>query len=239
VLNKIAAHLPWSVLLAFLSILLAYIISIPVGVFSATHEHTFANRLITLMIFLLYSIPAFFMGSLLLTFFANPDLLEWFPTGGIGDPALYNPGWSLFRKISFWAPYLVLPVITYTYAAIAFLSRQVKAAMGESLKQEFILSARAKGLPERKVIWKHAFRNALLPVITVFSAVFPLAIGGSVIIETIFSIPGMGLEIYQSVMSSDYPVIAGIFTLYGLVTMVSYLLADVLYAIADPRVELR
>jgi peptide/nickel transport system permease protein len=238
VVQKLAERLPWSIVLAMLSIILAYIISIPAGVFAATHEQSAANRLITLLIFVLYSIPVFFAGTLLLTFFANPDFFEWFPTGGIGDPALYNQHWSFFTKISFWAPYLVLPVITYTYGAIAFLSRQVKAGMTEALSQEYIKTARAKGLPERKIIWRHAFRNVLLPIITVFSGVFPLAIGGSVIIETLFSIPGMGLQIYQSILQSDYPMIVGIFTVYGLVTLMAYLIADVLYAVADPRVEM-
>ena len=133
---------------------------------------------------------------------------------------------------------MVLPLIAYTYSSLAFLSRLMRVSMLETVHQDYIRTARAKGLSEYQVIYKHALRNALLPIITVFANVFPAAIGGSVILETIFTIPGMGLETYQAIQTQNYPVVIGVFTLTGLLTLIGYLVADVLYAYTDPRISL-
>ena len=134
-------------------------------------------------------------------------------------------------------PYLVIPTICYTYSSLAFLSRIFRVTISDVLKQDFIKTARAKGLPEKTVVGKHAFRNTLIPVITVFSSAFPSAVGGSVLLETIFSIPGMGLTIYQSIDAKDYPVLIAVFFLTGLITMAGFLISDLLYAVADPRIS--
>ena len=134
-------------------------------------------------------------------------------------------------------PYLILPIITYTYGSFAFLSRIMRIGMIDIVSQDYIRTARAKGLGEKKVILKHALRNSLLPIITVFAAIFPMAIGGSIIIEMIFSIPGMGLEIFTSILNYDYPMIVTVFTLSGFLTMLGYLIADILYAVVDPRIS--
>ena len=118
------------------------------------------------------------------------------------------------------------------------LSRIMRTGMLEVTSQDYIRTARAKGLSEFKVIGKHALRNSLLPIITVFAAIFPMAIGGSVIVETIFSIPGMGSEIYNAVLNYDYPMIVTVFTLIGLLTMIGYLVSDILYGLTDPRISL-
>ena len=134
---------------------------------------------------------------------------------------------------------MVLPLITYTYSSFAFISRIMRSSMLENLNQDYIRTARAKGLDENKVLWRHTLRNSLLPVITIFVNIFPMAIGGSVIIETIFTYPGMGLGSYEAIHNYDYPTIVAIFTLSGFLTMVGYLVADILYAIADPRISYR
>ena len=140
-------------------------------------------------------------------------------------------------KLKHRMPYLILPIITYTYGSFAFLSRIMRIGMIDVVSQDYIRTARAKGLGEGKVILKHALRNSLLPIITVFAAIFPMAIGGSIILEMIFSIPGMGLEIINAIYNYDYPMIITVFTLSGFLTMVGYLVSDILYAVVDPRIS--
>ena len=191
----------------------------------------------SLILFILYSMPSFFVGTLLLLQFANPDNLSWFPVSGIQDPTLFDPEWNMWQKIKHRLPFLILPIITYTYGSFAFLSRIMRVGMIDIVTQDYIRTARAKGLGESKVILKHALRNSLLPVITVFAAIFPMAIGGSIIIEVIFSIPGMGVEIFNSILNYDYPMIITVFTLSGFLTMIGYLVSDILYAVVDPRIS--
>jgi peptide/nickel transport system permease protein len=134
-------------------------------------------------------------------------------------------------------PYLVLPLICYTYSSLAFLSRTMRVAMLEISSLDFMRTAQAKGLSANLIYYKHGLRNALLPIITVFANIFPLAVGGSVILEYLFGIPGMGPEILTAVQTKDYPMIVAVFTLSGFMTLVGYLVADILYAIADPRIS--
>jgi peptide/nickel transport system permease protein len=236
VMTRIHQKFWWSFSLTFLSIILAYLISIPIGVKAAAKRDKPFDRITTAILFMLYSLPTFFVGTLLLVLFANPDFLNWFPEGGVQNPAVFDESWPFFQKLAHWIPYLILPLITYTYSSLAFISRQARVGVVEALQQDYIRTARAKGLSEKRVVWKHALRNALLPIITIFSRIFPAAIAGSVIIETIFSIPGMGLEIYQSILNYDYPMIVAVFSIFGLLTLIGYLVADILYAVADPRI---
>ena len=237
--RKIWSKIGISFALAVISILIAYIVSIPIGIYSAYKKDTFFDKGMSLILFILYSMPSFFIGLLLLLGFANPDNLSWFPVSGIQDPSSFDPNWSWWHwdALKHRAPYLILPIITYTYGSFAFLSRIMRIGMIDIVSQDYIRTARAKGLGENKVILKHALRNSLLPIITVFAAIFPSSIGGSVIIEVIFSIPGMGLEIYNSVLNYDYPMIVAVFTLVGFLTMVGYLVSDLLYAVVDPRIS--
>ena len=244
--NKIWEKVGISFTLSLLSIIIAYLISIPIGIYSAYKKDSLADRGMSLILFILYSLPSFFVGTVLLLLFANPDFLTWFPESGIKDPKIWSdhPEWSdsfwdifNWEKIKHQAPYLVLPLFTYTYSSFAFLSRIMRVGMIEIVSQDYIRTARAKGLSERKVILKHALRNSLLPIITVFAAIFPMSVGGSIIIEVIFSIPGMGTEMYDAILNYDYPMIIAFFTLIGFLTMVGYLVADLLYAVVDPRIS--
>ena len=223
--------------LSIISIFLAYLISIPIGIYSAYKKDSTADKGMSLVLFILYSMPSFFVGTLLLLQFANPDNLSWFPVSGIQDPTIFDPEWSMWMKLKHRMPFLILPIITYTYGSFAFLSRIMRVGMIDVVSQDYIRTARAKGLGEGKVILKHALRNSLLPVITVFAAIFPMAIGGSIIIEVIFSIPGMGVEVFNSILNYDYPMIITVFTLSGFLTMIGYLVADILYAVVDPRIS--
>ena len=235
--DKIWQKVGISFSLSLISIFLAYLISIPIGIYSAYRKDSVADTGMSLVLFILYSMPSFFVGTLLLLQFANPDNLAWFPVSGIQDPTLFDPEWSFWEKTKHRMPFLILPIITYTYGSFAFLSRIMRVGMIDIVSQDYIRTARAKGLGEGKVILKHALRNSLLPVITVFAAIFPMAVGGSIIIEVIFSIPGMGVEIYNSILNYDYPMIITVFTLSGFLTMIGYLVSDILYAVVDPRIS--
>jgi peptide/nickel transport system permease protein len=177
------------------------------------------------------------MGTLLLMTFANPDVFNIFPANGIKPAIGYPEGAGMWDKLLISWPYMVLPLVCYTYSSLAFLSRTMRVAVLEVTTQDFIRTARAKGLSYYMVIYKHAFRNALLPIITVFANVFPLAVGGSVILEYLFGIPGMGPEVLTAVQTKDYQMIVAVFTLSGFMTLIGYLVADILYAFADPRIS--
>ena len=244
--DKIWDKVGISFTLSLLSILLAYLVSIPIGIYSAYKKDSRTDKTLSLILFILYSLPTFFVGTILLLFFANSDFYLWFPEAGIKDPVIWgnHPEWSdsfwdIFNwsRIKHQAPYLLLPIITYTYGSFAFLSRIMRIGMIDIVSQDYIRTARAKGLSEKTVILKHALRNSLLPIITVFASIFPMAVGGSIIIEVIFSIPGMGLEMYNALLNYDYPMIIAFFTLIGFLTMVGYLVADLLYAVVDPRIS--
>lgn len=234
----IAGHIGWSLFFTLLSVILAYLISIPVGIKAAVKQGSFFDRSSSVLLFILHSMPAFWLATMLLMLFANSEVMRWFPASGIKPITGYPMGADFFEKVKLSLPYVVLPLIAYTYSSLAFLSRLMRVSMLETVQQDYIRTARAKGLSEFQVIYKHALRNALLPIITVFANVFPAAIGGSVILETIFTIPGMGLETYQAIQTQNYPVVIGVFTLTGLLTLIGYLVADVLYAYADPRISL-
>jgi peptide/nickel transport system permease protein len=235
--DVIFSKIGWSMFFAMLSVILAYFISIPVGVKAAAKRGSRFDKYSSVILFMLYSMPSFWLATLLLMTFANTDVLHWFPASGVKPPTGYPDAAGFFEKVKLSLPYLILPAICYTYSSFAFLSRTMRVSMIETIGQDYIRTARAKGLPENKVIWKHAFRNSLLPIITVFANIFPAAIGGSVIIESIFTIPGMGYETFLGIQTNNYPMIIAVFTITGFLTLVGYLVSDVLYALVDPRIS--
>ena len=235
--DKIWKKFKVSFVFIFFSILFAYIVSIPIGIYSAYKKNSKFDRISSIILFVLYSMHSFFIGTLLLYTFANPDVLVWFPESGFEDPAINREDWGLIQKIIHHWPYMVLPLIAYTYGSFAFLSRIMRVGMIDVMGQDFVRTARAKGLNEKTVVLKHALRNSLLPIITVFANIFPVAIGGSVIIEVIFSLPGMGFETFSAILNYDYPMIVAIFTISGFLTVIGYLIADILYAVVDPRIS--
>jgi peptide/nickel transport system permease protein len=224
----------WSLFFSLLSIILAYLISIPIGIRLAAKPH---SRFTQFSLFLLYSMPSFFAGVLLLMLFANPDIISVFPPSGIKPIGGYADDANLFEKLYDSLPYIILPLICYTYSSLAYISRLTQTSIMEQLPLDYIKTARAKGLTDKAIIRNHALKNSLLPLITVFSVVFPSIIGGSVIIESIFTIPGMGRETVKAIIAKDYPIVIAIITLSCLLTMLSYLIADLLYAWADPRIR--
>lgn len=237
VMEIITDKIGWSLFFSLLSIILAYTISIPLGIKIAEQPTSSFSRVSQTFLFLLYSVPAFFMGVLLLMLFANPDVISIFPPSGIKPTEGYSDSASFLEKLIDSLPYIVLPLICYTYSSIAFITRLTTTSINEQLPLDYIKTAKAKGLSDRQLIYKQALKNSVLPLITVFTSVFPSIVGGSVIIESIFTIPGMGLETVRSIASQDYPFVIAVITLSACMTILSYLIADILNAWIDPRVR--
>ena len=160
--------------------------------------------------------------------------MDWFPTHGLGDISEDDSFWDIFWMRAY---HLVLPVFCMSYASLAFVSRQMRGGMIDVFQQDYIRTARAKGFAEQLVIWKHSFRNALFPIITLVASIFPGLLAGSLVIEVIFSIPGMGKLTIDSIYARDWPVVYTILMFSALMTMIGILVADLLYAWADPRVS--
>ncbi len=234
VASKLFDALSWTLVVNGIAIFIAYLLAVPLGVFSAVRKDTRWDRFISVSLFLLYSLPTFWIATMLIVFFTTPEYgMDWFPSIGVGSAAV---GASFAEKFATAAVHLILPIFCMTYGALAFISRQMRGGMLDVLQQDYIRTARAKGLPESKITWKHAFRNALFPIITLFASVFPLALSGSVVIEVIFNIPGMGKLTIDSINNRDYPVVYAILMLSAVVTIIGILVADILYAWLDPRV---
>lgn len=220
--------------ISLLSIILAYLIAIPLGVQSAIKKGTREEKSITTTLFVLYSLPNFWIATMLVVFLCGGDYLSWFPAPG--SPPIPEDA-SLWYKFSEGTYRLALPLFCWTYGSIAFISRQMRGGILSSITQDYIQTARAKGLNEKQIIWKHAMKNSLLPIITLFASVFPLAISGAFIIETIFNIPGMGKLSLEALYSRDYPVIFTVMMFTAILTMLGNLIADLLYALVDPRIS--
>ncbi|MEN6440988.1 MAG: ABC transporter permease [Syntrophobacter sp.] len=234
--DKIAERLPITIQLNIISIFLVYLIAIPCGIYSSTQSGTLADRAMTLLFFFLYSLPNFWVAVLLIMLFGGGDFWDIFPVYGISSIGSETMGFLPWLADRAW--HLIVPVFCLTYGGLAYLSRLTRADMLEVIREDYIRTARAKGLSERIVIYKHAFRNALLPIVTLLAFLLPSMFGGSVIIESIFSIPGMGQLGFEAVLSRDYPVIMAITTISAFLTLIGLLISDILYAALDPRIKL-
>jgi peptide/nickel transport system permease protein len=225
-----------TLLLSGAVVVLAYALSIPMGVFLARRRYRRSDRWGQRGLLFLHAMPAFWTGSLLILLFATPGLgLQWIH--GISIDPWENSGktllqWAWGNRVKF-----ILPVATLTLHALAVLSLQMRGGMLDALGQDYIRTARAKGLDENAVHWRHAFRNALFPLITIFASVLPALFAGSIVIEYLFNFPGMGSKTHQAFLSNDPPVLLAIFMLGSVLTVLGSLAADLLYAVADPRVR--
>jgi peptide/nickel transport system permease protein len=238
VIKTLLSKLPYSISLSVVSLLLAYTIAIPLGVFSAVRRGTPQDRALTQVLFMLYSLPSFFVATLLLLFFSegsNFSELRLFPTGGFQSPDFEEL--TTIDKIRDIAWHLVLPIACLTYGSLAALSRYMRTGLLEVIQADYIRTARAKGLPERTVIGKHALRNGLLPILTLLAGLLPAVLGGSVVIEYIFGIPGIGLWTIDSINQRDYNVIMGVQLLSTILVLFGILLTDIGYALVDPRIR--
>ncbi len=238
VLATLLSKLPYSLGLSVTSLLLAYALSIPLGIYSAVIKDSRSDRSLTVTLFLLYSLPSFFVATLLLFFFSqgsDVEALRWFPTGGWRSREAQEL--TTLGRIRDVAWHLVLPVTCMTYGSLAALSRYMRTGLLDVIRSDYVRTARAKGLPEWQVIGKHAVRNGLLPILTLLAGLLPAVLGGSVVIEYIFGIPGMGLWVVESIYLRDYNVIMGIQLISTILVLVGILLTDLSYALVDPRIR--
>src|SRR5574341_266407 len=233
VLQKIAERLPITLLLNVTEMLIIVALAVPIGVFSATRQYSMFDKVTTVFVFVGFATPDFWLALLLMILFGVQ--LGWLPISG-----LRSLNWEY---LSFWRQqwdflgHLLLPVLVATFGGLAGFARYMRQSMLEVVRQDYVQSARAKGLAERVVIGKHALRNAMLPIVTILGLSLPGLIGGSVIVESIFAIPGMGQLMVQAVFERDYPVIMGNLVIVATLTLVANLVADVTYSFVDPRIR--
>ncbi len=218
VIQEIWARLPNTILLALCAITLACLFGIPAGVVAAIRPYSWIDYLVTLASLFGISMPVFWLGLMLMIVFSIT--LQWLPAGGIGT-------WK----------HLVLPSITLASFVVAFIARMTRSCMLEVLSQDYVTTARSKGLKEKVIIVKHALKNALIPIITVVGLQFGLLLGGAVLTETVFAWPGLGRLIVDSILARDYAMIQGSILIFGLLYTLVNLLVDMLYAFVDPRVR--
>jgi peptide/nickel transport system permease protein len=229
--------LRWTLLLNLIITILIYLISVPSGVSLAIHNNTLYDRVYTLFLFICYSLPVVWIGTLMITFLTSDyygNSLNIFPPYGLGKVGSEFPFWERFTDRSY---HFILPVLTLTIGSFAYIARQMRGSMLSVIRQDYIRTAFAKGLAPKTVFWKHAFRNSLLPIITIFSSLLPAMISGSVIAEYMFNIPGMGRVSYDAVIQRDYPVLFTILLFSAALTMLGNLVADILYVMVDPRIS--
>ena len=233
--DKILERLPITLTINLLSLGLVLLIAIPIGIMSATHQYSILDRFTTIFVFVGYSMPSFWLALLLIYLLG----VQWGALPISGIQSLDVTGLTGWGRLMDRAEHLILPVFVSAFGGLAGFSRYMRNNMLEVMRQDYIRTARAKGLSENKVVYKHALRNALMPVITILGLSLPGIIGGSVIMETVFGIPGMGQLLYQAVFSRDYNLAMGILVPAAVLTMLGNFLADIGYALADPRVRLR
>jgi peptide/nickel transport system permease protein len=233
--DKIVERLPVTVKLNLWSIFVVYLVAIPLGIYSATHPNSFGDQVTTLAAFVLFAVPLVWAATMALVFICGGDFYYLFPPGGL-QSLDYSASWSLWQKFKDQAWHLFLPVVLLSYDGFAGMSRYMRASMLEVLGQDYVQVARAKGLPETIVVLKHVLRNSLIPQVTLLASILPGLIGGSVIIETIFSIPGLGQLGFESVLARDYPTVLALFTASAVLTLIGILISDLLLAAIDPRI---
>jgi peptide/nickel transport system permease protein len=235
VTKLIASRAPATLLLSITSIVLSALLSIPIGLWTTVRSGTVRERAVSTILYMLYSLPAFVAALYLqLLFFSK---LGWLPLFGMTSDdfeslSTLGKAWDLLK-------HSILPITCFTYGSLAYYSRFVQANMEEVIRQDYIRTARAKGVPPIQVIWRHAFRNTLIPLVTLLGLTLPSLLGGAVILEQIFGWPGMGRLYFEAIGQRDYDTIMGLTLMFSVLTLLGQLIADVLYAVVDPRVTLQ
>lgn len=234
VTEKIAEALPITLTLNIITIVIIYSVSAFVGIFSALKRGGVFDRASAILLFVLYSLPNFWVAIVLIVIFGGGDHLNWLPiTGFVSDGASKLPWYGWVGNVA-W--HLILPVACLTYGGFAFLSRFTRASVLDVIRQDYMRTARAKGLSKWQTVVRHGLKNAMIPMLSLMGTLLPALIGGSVIIEQIFSIPGMGRLGFESVLARDYPVVIAIAMITAVLTMIGTLLTDVMYVVVDPRI---
>ncbi|WP_213954888.1 MULTISPECIES: microcin C ABC transporter permease YejB [unclassified Variovorax] len=230
----IREKLPVSISLGLWTFFISYLIAVPLGVAKAVRAGSRFDFWTTLIVLVGYAIPGFVLGVALLVVFGGQ--LQWFPLRGLTSPNWDSLSWGARIVDYLW--HIALPVTAMVLGSFAITAMLTKNAFLEEIRKQYVLTARAKGLGERQVLWKHVFRNALIPIVTGFPAAFITAFfTGSLLIETLFSLDGLGLLSYESVIRRDYPVVMGTLYLFTLIGLVTKLISDLCYVWVDPRVK--
>jgi len=235
VLDKILEALPITLMMNVAEMTLILMLAIPIGIYSAARQYSLGDRITTVFVFIGFAMPGFWLALLAMIVFGIN--LEWLPISGLRS--LDHDSMSMFGKAADIAAHLALPIGVSAVTGLAGMSRYMRSSMLEVLRQDYVQTARAKGLSERVVLMRHALRNALIPIVTLLGLSIPGLIGGSAISESIFAIPGMGWLFYTSVMARDYPVVMGILLIGAVLTLLGNLVADMLYVAIDPRLRKR
>ena len=228
--GMILSHLGPTLLLMGVSLLLSLLIAVPAGIFSAVRKYSKGDYAVVTFSFLGSSIPSFFLALLLIYVFSVK--LGWLPSSGMTTLGMEDNLPDLVK-------HMVMPVLVLTFSMSGSIIRYIRSAMLEILQQNYLRTARGNGISEQKVIWKHAFRNALVPIITVVGMQIPVLFGGAVIVEQVFSWPGLGLMTMSAIISRDYPVIMGVCLLSAVVVLAANLITDIMYAVVDPTIQLK
>lgn len=237
VTDVIKSKFPVSLQFGVASLFLVYLVSIPLGIMKARRAGQPFDHITGLILYFTYSIPPLVLGIFLIVFFAGTSYLNWFPIGGLkSDDYEYFTTWG---KIADRMWHFVLPLICYMIGSFTQLTMLMRNSMLDVIKSDYVRTARAKGLSERKVIYKHALRNALIPIATGLSGFFGLFLAGSLIIEQIFNLDGIGLLGYQSILSRDYNVIMGLTFISALILLFGRLFSDIVYVLIDPRIDFK
>ncbi len=232
--TEINKRLRVTVPFALCAVLLAYLIAPALGMYSAVRRGTAFDTATTVMLFIVYAIPAFWAALLLQISFGRYGL-DLLPVIGLRSPDYAQmSSWGKFKDI---VSHSVLPLVCLSYGGLAYLSRQMRVGVIDTIRQDYVRTAKAKGLDERVVILKHVLRNSLIPIITLFATVLPTLIGGSVIIERIFDLPGMGKYAFEALLNREYNIIMAVTLFVAIMNMFGILLSDILYAVVDPRIR--
>ncbi|TLU86052.1 MAG: ABC transporter permease [Chlorobium sp.] len=234
VIEVIAEALPVTVTIALLTLVANFVFGILIGIISAVRQNSFLDRFLTISALFFYSMPEFWFALMMIILFALK--FPFFPASGLNEIGAENLGPLAFTLDRIW--HLVLPVTVLSINGSAGIARYVRGSMLEVIRQDYIRTARAKGLPEKIVIFRHALRNALLPVVTLMGSSLPFIFSGALFIEVIFAFPGMGRVTVEAIFARDYPLIIADTFISGSLIVIGNLVADVLYAVVDPRIKL-
>ena len=236
VIEHILERLPITFEINVISFFIAYLVGVPLGGLLAVRQNSLVDRVATTATFMLWSMPSFWVGMLLILFFCNQEFLYWFPASGIQSMQV-DETWGAWRVFTDHAHHMILPILASTYSSFAGISRYMRTTMLENLRQDYVRTAQAKGLRFQMVVVRHVVRNSLIPIVTLMAGLLPGMIAGSVFIETIFTIPGLGLFAFQAVLVRDYPVAMALFTIGSGLSLLGILLADILLKAVDPRID--
>jgi peptide/nickel transport system permease protein len=227
----ILSRMPATFLLMGTALIMSSLFAILLGIFAARRPYGFADNAATLVALAGYSMPVFWLGQILLLLFGLQ--LNWFPTQGMISLRAPSEGWGRVVDI---LRHLILPAITYSCYYLALIFRLTRVKMQEVFAEDYIITARAKGVPEGRVIFHHALRNAMIPIVTVIGFNFAFMMAGSVLTETVFAWPGMGRLMFEAIMARDYPVLLGLFFVVSIMVIMANVVTDIIYAVIDPRV---